>query len=127
MKASHYAEATHKALVGGMPIDRVLVRLRDVVRAHGHEPLYGQILLDLLRLLEKETRTRTATVTVAQGGAEKLWKDAIDAYISAEHIDARMVTVDPTIIGGYKISVGGKEVDATYKKSLLKIYQSLVA
>lgn len=127
MTAEIYAQASWEALKNDTSIAKVLSGLTIVLKTHGHSALYKEVLRDLLVHVEKAESQKVAHITVATKGDEKRLASEIKKFIEAQGVEHTVLQVDEKIIGGFIASAKGREMNASYKKSLLKIYQSLTA
>ncbi|MEY2665110.1 MAG: synthase delta subunit [Candidatus Parcubacteria bacterium] len=126
---SQYAIAFLKSLETGMAVDAALVGLKATLAKKQHTKLLGGVLLEVLRVLEAQKGTKQAVVAVAKISDMKSLKTAIEAALSelgvAKETPVKEV-VDETLIGGFVATFNYKEHDASYKKSLKSLYESII-
>jgi F0F1-type ATP synthase delta subunit len=120
MTAENYAQASYEALKGGMDAEVVLVRLKEILQKNGHSSLFKESARGLMARLVKDDAANVAELTVAKASDAK-------AFLTAQGIQHTKTIVDETIVGGFIVSGKGRELNASYKKSLLNIYRSLTA
>ncbi|MFW0870938.1 MAG: F0F1 ATP synthase subunit delta [Patescibacteria group bacterium] len=96
----------------------------EYLRAHHHEKLIPQICKNVVRLSKSQEASNKATITVRALGEDKKFSDLIH-----EHQDmfgnAPQVQVDAHIVGGAVLRNRTHLVDASYRKALLDLYQTL--
>ena len=124
-----YAQAFLASLESGMSIDTALSGLRAALAKKQHEKLLGPVLLEVLRVLEAGKGSREAVVSIATDGDRAALKAQISAALSA--LGASSTTpvtevVDETLIGGFVATYNFTEHDASYKKVLTNLYESIV-
>jgi len=122
-----YSEALCQAIAGGMKPDAALSRLREILKEHGHAALYGKILKRAEAHLAKDADAGMLEVTVAKAGDEKTYTDAIAKIKEDLDVTHTTIRIDETIAGGYIARTKNREIDASYKKSLLSLYRKLIA
>jgi F0F1-type ATP synthase delta subunit len=127
MNAAGYSEAVYKALQSGAKPAAVLANLKEVLSRHGHVALYPRILHAVLAMARKDDAHKTAVVRVARKEDRRKYEKEIEAFLKEHNLMDATVTVDENLIGGYILEGEGMRVDASYKSSLLTIYQNLIA
>ncbi len=126
MRAKDYSQAVFELIQNGTSESVVFTNLSAMLKKRGHEKLYGRILRELQTLAEKQVKRETTTVTVAKSEDVDLHKDAIAKTVSSLNGTAFTTVVDPTITGGFIAEKVEKRIDASYKKTLLTLYRSLI-
>lgn len=124
MLAQHYAQAIFDAKKDATA--EVLVRL---LKQKGHSPLLPQIVREYEKLLRKDERASTAEIRVSNKSDIARLKDRIASYeteLAFSANDARIVE-DPSIVGGFIIKQGAREVDGSFRARLIKLYRNLIA
>jgi F-type H+-transporting ATPase subunit delta len=124
-----YTQALLKTLQDGMLIDTALSGLKDALKKKHHEKLFAPVLLEVLRVLEAEKGTKTAEVRVAKTSDSLALKSQIEAVLQKLGVSKDTPVkeiVDETLIGGFVVTYNHKEHDASYKKSLKSLYESIV-
>lgn len=128
MKA-HYAQAFLASLENGMAVDTALAGLKLSLEKKNHTKLLGSVLLEVVRVLEAAPQSNQAVVVVAAAGDITALKtriaEALEALGVTKETDVQEV-VDETLIGGFVATYNHKEHDASYKKSLKSLYESIV-
>jgi len=119
-----YAQALWQMVEKGMKPKEVVMKLRESLENRGRVILMPKIARAFARIAEREHRKRAVTLSVAHEKdalkAEREVKKVLEELgASAEDIE---VHVDDSLIGGWRLE--GREwlLDASYKKSLLSIY-----
>lgn len=124
MLARHYAEALIDT-----EADNAAEALVGVLERKGHLALLPQIVSEYeKRAAEKEHLERTQ-VRVKNTEQITHLKDRIAHYEEklSFAIDDAHVVEDPSIVGGFVVEQGTREVDESYRKHLIKLYQKLTA
>jgi len=124
MKA-HYTKAVIALLEAGQPIDQVLSGLVRTLATHNHSKLFGSILRAAARTMSAGS-AHESTVTIAKDADHETLKAVITKALAQLHATTQpVIVVDPTIIGGYIVEANNQRIDASYKKSLVSLYQNL--
>jgi F0F1-type ATP synthase delta subunit len=127
MRTEDYTEAMLALIGEGKKEADLLSSLFAVLTKKGHERLYPKILRTLLTRLERDAVRTSAQVTLARDeDASRFKKEIHEALLRLDTKDST-VKIDPTIIGGYIAEAKEKRIDASYKKSLLALYRSLIS
>ncbi len=127
MNVRDYSTAAFELLIEGKDEKSILENLERVLKDHGHERLYPKILGDLAQRLKKQEEKKGATVTLARTGDEALLKDQIKDALTKLNVTDYITKIDPSITGGFIAQGGEKRIDASYKKTLLTLYRSLIS
>lgn len=122
-----YSEALHQAILNGTRIDAALKHLSEILNKNGHSALYAKILKAAAAKFAKDERASTLEIVLARASDEKAYKGEIAALKKSTNAAETSVRLDETIVGGYIARSATKEVDASFKRSLLAIYRSLIA
>lgn len=132
MRASCYAQAFHELAVA-RKIEQVTLVKQFVatVMQNGHAHLFPKIVRLLERTLVREEKKETIEVTSAkelstEKVAELITQEPFKHAISPAH---KKVTrkVDATLVGGTIVKTGALRIDASHKRALLELYQSLIS
>lgn len=128
MKAQ-YAQAFLASLESGMAVDTAIAGLKKSLEKKNHTKLLGAVLLEAARVLEAAPQGNQAVVAVATAGDIAALKASIAAALEelgvTKETEVKEV-VDETLIGGFVATYNHKEHDASYKKSLKSLYESIV-
>lgn len=122
-----YGEALYKAVSGGISLDAALSRLKEVLGEHGHGSLYGKILKNAESRFVKDAGAEELKIILAKESDEKVFRDEIKKVQETFGATHTTVRIDESIAGGYIARTNEREIDASYKKSLLSIYRSLIS
>jgi F0F1-type ATP synthase delta subunit len=122
-----YSEALHQAVLTGTRIDVALRHLKEILKRNGHSALYAKVLKAAEAKFAKDERTGTLEIVLARTSDEKAYKEEIAAVKKSADAAHTTIRLDETIVGGYIARSATKEVDASFKRSLLAIYRSLIA
>ncbi len=128
MKAQ-YAQAFLASLENGMAVDTALAGLKQSLEKKNHTKLLGSVLLEVVRVLEAVPQSNQAVVAVATAGDMAALKARIAQALEALGVTKETAireVVDETLIGGFVATYNHKEHDASYKKSLKSLYESIV-
>ncbi len=130
MNADLYATALYHALDGvdQHEHDRLFERFVTVVKARRHERLFPAIVRAFEKKISRAKRQERTHIVFASTHDASTLAHALQAdlrTLGAE--DAPYVSrEDPSLIGGYVITTHGKRIDASYKRTLLELYHSLI-
>ncbi len=122
-----YGEALYKAVSGGVSLDAALSRLKEILKEHGHGSLYGKILKNTESRFVKDAGATELKIILAKESDEKTFITEIKKVEEAFGATHTTVSIDESIAGGYIARTNEKELDASYKKSLLEVYRQLTA
>jgi F0F1-type ATP synthase delta subunit len=131
MRAHHYATAYYE-LLSSKKIDEK--ELNDnflkTVALNGHAHLLPKIISALDRIIRNDRKKHTIEVVTAMPISEsevsKLLKsEPFSLAISPTHKRVERRT-DESIVGGVKVRTSGMRIDASYKRALTDLYQSLI-
>ena len=123
----HYIKAIVQLILQGRDVNAVLVDLDRVLTDNGHGSLKSSILKGVAVELESRSKTDASSVIVASESAAVSQKDAIERTLEklgGSFKDA-VVTVDPTIIGGYIASHNATQINNSHKEKLVSLYRSI--
>ncbi len=126
MYTKDYIQATYEVIRKNGDIDAVLISLKSYLKKHGLSAQYPNILGGLLERMEHRGVRDTVRVTLARESDFKKHKEEITNLIqeltgTTEHT----VHIDPHIIGGFSVETGSKQIDKSYKGTLLHAYQRI--
>jgi len=120
-----YVQAVVANVEAGLSPDTVLRNLTTVLERRGHVRLRASILKAVVVMLEAKAKSNAVTVIVNTSTAAKSsLVEKLIAELGAVSAD-RNVVVDPTIIGGAKVSYQSRQLDATHKQALYSLYESI--
>lgn len=126
---TEYAQAFLESLEAGMSVDAALSGLKNALAKKQHSKLLGGVLLEVLRTLEAKRGGNVAVVAVAHANdvtdLQARIKEALAALGTTPTTEIAEV-VDETLVGGFVATFDYKEHDASYKKVLTKLYESIV-
>ncbi|MEK7613949.1 MAG: F0F1 ATP synthase subunit delta [Patescibacteria group bacterium] len=113
MSLAHYYATIIAPLREGGKIDEVIAYMKK----RGHESLLPQVA----RIIERTPDSDQIQLTVA---SEKEGKKFVP---HALHLGEGTVEtkVDPSIVGGYVVRKGGSLIDASYRRTLVSLYQKI--
>ncbi len=118
-----YAAAVIQLIKDGQDVDQVLRGLATILTARSHEKLFQSVLRIVLRTLE--THQSNDRVVVASSEDAIALEQAI-AALAKQGVTKKLPTiVDPNIIGGFVTETNGVRIDASYKQTLLTLYQTI--
>jgi F0F1-type ATP synthase delta subunit len=132
MRASSYAQALHELTVAGIEDDGKLVKqFVATVERNGHAHLLPQIVRGLERIERREEKKATIEVSSAtalspEKVAQLLKRDPFKHALSATHKKV-VRKVDATLVGGAVVRTGSQKIDASHKRALIELYQSLIS
>lgn len=120
-----YITAVLDLLAAGAPAAEVLGGLTRTLDGRGHNGLLPGILAGVLRQLEAGEAGET-TITVAREADASSLREEIASALRELGADGEARTeVDDTLIGGFVVESGSKQLDASYKSKLVTLYRAL--
>ena len=126
MQAQNYAKAVYESVLRGADVKVAFSNLDTLLKKRGCTKMKPPILRTLLRMIEGKRMSQVPVVTVARKGDLQKMRAEITAALSVLKAEAEpMVEEDEQIIGGFRASYRGREVDGTYKKKLLTLYRNV--
>lgn len=125
MNGRGYGEALYGAVQDGVKVADALLRLKTILEQNGHSSLYGEALRYAHARFLKDEEGATVRVTLAREEDQKVFAKEIQAFVG--DASKTEVVIDENIVGGFMARNATAELDQSYKKSLLSIYQSLIA
>ncbi len=132
MKASYYAKALREIETSGkIPEAKLVDHFLGILTQNGHAHMLPKILRSYQRIRSKEETQSTIEVTSAESLSEHdvqalLKKAPFSNVLTASHKKVIRKT-DPTLVGGVVVRSGTTRYDASYKRMLLELYQSLIS
>ncbi|OGZ07808.1 MAG: hypothetical protein A3C13_03950 [Candidatus Lloydbacteria bacterium RIFCSPHIGHO2_02_FULL_50_11] len=132
MRASYYAKAFHEltaaqTIEGGTLVKQFVA----TIIGNGHAHMFPKIVRSLERHLRREEKKSTIEVTSAKELSPAqvsglLRQEPFKHALSAKHKKVQRKT-DETLVGGVVVRTGAFRIDASYKRSLAELYQSLTS
>lgn len=132
MRASYYAQALYELALAEKGGEEKLIRqFVETVAGNGHAHMLPKILKSYERIAEREVRKSTIEVTSAAPLSEEkvlalLKKEPFKHALTAAHKKVVRKT-DDTLVGGVVVRTGAQRIDASYKRMLLDLYQSITS
>ena len=123
----HYIKAIVQLILQGRDVDAVLSNLDRVLSESGHESLKSSVLKGVVTELEARLKTNASSITVATDSAVTSQKDEISQALKklGGSFDEAVVTIDPTLIGGYIVSHNATQINNSHKEKLVSLYRSI--
>ena len=122
-----YAQALWQLVSDGMDAKAAVHAIHDRLEREGRAILMPRVAHAFARIAEREARKTDYTLTVAReegfAHAKKEMK-ALTGDLGIELEDLK-TQVDDTLIGGWRLEGNERLVDASYKKQLLDLYNSV--
>lgn len=119
MKPENYAHALSRLIEGGDTPSAAVKKLHALLLAQGREKLMPSIGRAYERLMAREGQKESTTLFVAHRKDEA----AARTQSGAKHAD---IEIDASLIGGWRLEAGETLQDASWKNSLLTIYQNTI-
>ena len=116
-KPETYAHAILHMIQQGETPKEAVSRVHKALEAKGRVGLMLQVAHAFRRLAQKDADKNRSLLTVAREKDEHAARNAAGAK------DADVI-LDPTLIGGWTLEDKGMRTDASWKRSLLSIYQA---
>ena len=132
MRGKYYAQALHEVLLTTSHSEETLLKhFIETVRANGHAYLFPKIVRAYESIIAKEVKASTIVVVSAKPLTDEkvvalLKKEPFKNALSMSHKKVSRMT-DDNIIGGVVVRTGTTRIDASHKRALLDIYQSLIS
>ena len=123
-----YARALMSLIEKGMEPKKALRGLVESLKVRGREGLLPRIARAFERLAAKEMNKNAVVVSVAREKDVHKAKREVKALlkeIDATSKDVR-ITVDESVVGGWRFEGKGILVDNSFKKSLLEMYNHAI-
>jgi len=119
-----YASALWKMIADGTDVRKAVYALRENLATNGRSALLPRIARAILRVAESEQRKDAATLFIAREKDERHAKTAVKAVLAELGIEAKdlKTRVDDTLIGGWRLEVKDTLIDASYKNTLIELY-----
>src|SRR3989344_5837942 len=119
-----YAQAIWQMIEKGMKPKEAVAKIREALEKRGRLSILPKVGRAFARIAARESAKRAIVLSVAKE------KDAADAKREMKDIFREMgveagdveVRLDETLIGGWRLEGRERLHDASYKKSLLSIY-----
>lgn len=118
-----YIQAVVALIADGQSVETVLANLQTVLETRGHHRLYAAILAGVVTILEQRTEQDSVAVVVAHeaDATSQAVQEILTALCATEA--PRLLTIDPTLIGGAKAVYQNRHIDQTYKTALRHLYE----
>ena len=131
MRATWYAQALYELETEGQMSDTTsFLHFVGTVRGNGHAHMLPKIIRAYERISTRAEKQSTIEVTTAvdctQEEVGKLLRKEPFAHVLLPTHKKVVRKVDPTLIGGAIVRTGGVRIDASYKRKLQELYQSLI-
>jgi len=119
-----YAQAVLAMVENGKTPHEAVAALRKTLEIRGRLALLPRIGKAFERLVAKEAKKNTCTLTIArQKDAQKAVKEVEQVLAELKIGDTDLCeTVDESLIGGWRLEGQGMLVDQSWKKALLNMY-----
>ena len=119
-----YAQALWKIVEGGTTPHEAVRKLHSSLQTRGREALMPAVTRAFKRLAAEKREAEGVTLTVARKEDEKVAHREAAALLKELEIAPHEVTVslDETLIGGWRLEGRERLVDASFKKQLLSLY-----
>lgn len=116
-----YATVLWRILLQGTTLSKAVDQLSPVLKRRGRTGILPRVLRELRRMAEKYQSTQSTTIVVAREEDIVHARKQVAQYIS--HDTALLSTIDPRVIGGWRLESPQQLIDVTYKQALLDIYR----
>lgn len=128
MTAEAYAQALWQLIERGMALKPAVAGLLEALETHGRTALLPKIARAISRIAMREARRTDVVLSVARTKDLKAAERAAKKILSEIGVGTRDIktAVDEDLIGGWRLEGRERLVDASYKKSLLTIYESVI-
>ncbi|HUO50055.1 MAG TPA: F0F1 ATP synthase subunit delta [Candidatus Paceibacterota bacterium] len=124
-----YSQALWEMVERGMEPRAAVRALHESLKARGRDALMPRIAIAFERLAARENEKNSTTLIVAHAKDahphSREIKEVLDE-IGVHPSDVR-ISVDPRMIGGWRLEGRGRLIDASHKKYLLDMYNRAVS
>lgn len=112
----------------GEELDKVVARLLELLRQHNKQHLLPFVVAEVERQSTALRSSRTMLFVAAENDAATYKKQVhvLLQELAAPQEEDIATTVDPTLVGGFRLRSRGTEIDASYKRKLLSLYDTLL-
>lgn len=123
----NYIKAGFELLAAGQSVDLVLKNLEQVMIKKGHASLWASVLRGLVVQIERQNLQALPRVVVVK--EKDLIIEKINLLLQELGSETKNFTavIDPTIVGGMKVSHNYRLIDKSYKTKLRNLYQAIVS
>lgn len=119
-----YAQALWKVVEDGMTPKEAVAELREVLTRLGRITLLPKIARAFARIAARDSARNNVVLSIAHKKDERGAKRDVKQFLSDVGAEPRDVTVtmDDSLIGGWRLEGNERLVDASFKKHLLSMY-----
>lgn len=119
-----YAQALWQLIQKGTAPKKAVDQLYENLKTRGRSALMPRIARAFARIAERDMGKNGITLTVAREKDERSAKSAVKDVLADMNASTKDVSVkvDESLIGGWRLEGREMLVDASWKKSLLSIY-----
>lgn len=122
----HYISAIISLLNEGHDLDVVLSNLATILEQKGHMRLHKAILEGLLTELARQAQIKAPKVTVSREKDMLRFQEHIkEALTALGTTEGPVMSIDPTLVGGFIASYNNNRINASYKEKLVALYRSI--
>ena len=124
MNPEPYAQALSRMLEKGAKPKELIAKLQAMLKRQGRIALLPKIARAFVRIAARESRKNTVTLSVARTKDERGAHTAVKVFLKEMDVLPKDVAVktEEDLIGGWRLEGRGQLVDASFKKSLLAMY-----
>lgn len=123
----HYVQAAIQLLLTGHDPETVLQNMQTVLERKGHGKLYHRILRILCREFKTAQKPYVAQVVIADADKQPILQRDIEQHLKQlDALSTYQLTTNKKQIGGIKTTFQHRQIDASHKTQLLKIYEQLL-
>ena len=122
-----YAQALWNVIAGGENPKKAITSMRTSLEAHKRLELLPRIARAFKRIAERELRKNRILLTVAHKKDEDRIPRKFKSLFAQVGIDTKDIEtrVDDSLIGGWRLEGREQLIDASYKKYLLEMFNSI--
>lgn len=119
-----YAQALWKMIEDGKKPAGAVRALQETLTRLGRASLLPKIGRAFARLAQRDQARSGVTLSIARKGDERAAQRAVKKILSDMQVAMKEVStdIDETLIGGWRLEGKERLVDASFKKSLLHMY-----
>ena len=122
-----YAQALWNVIAKGKNPKAAITSVRKVLLARGRAELLPKVARAFRRIAEREIRKDQIILSVARNKDAKRIPRTFKVLFKRAGIDTKAIVtrIDDTLIGGWRLEGREQLIDASYKKYLLEMYNTI--
>lgn len=128
MTPRHYAELLFTLTRSKTSEAKIVEQFLAILKSRGHEALLPRIIREYERVAEREERREGVVMRVAKKGEGKKYTKEVKEILSQLAIDTEpQEVVDEALVSGYSLESADFRYDASARRSLISLFETLSA